>query len=115
MEREGYLQCFEIGMHPIISPVGGFSDNNGPWALDEDYYRDTALIHLAIDRKSSQKPLDGFYAAFKLAHPDVGPGTETSTSAAATHSTIPATGALSDPIMDHRCDRYFLLCKILIF
>lgn len=54
-------------------------------------------------RKSSQKPVDELYAAFKLAHPNVGPGTQMATSQAPTLSTVSATGALSDPIMDHRC------------
>lgn len=94
--------------------ISGFPDNNSPWASYEDYNLDTTLIHLAVDRKSSQKPLDELYAAFKLAHPDVGPGTGASTSAAAIQSSASATGALSDPIMDHRCDNYFLLREILI-
>lgn len=59
-------------------------------------------------RKSSQKPDDGLYAAFKLAHPHVGPGTQMATSEAPTLSTVSATGALSDPIMDHRCVDVFL-------
>lgn len=59
-------------------------------------------------RKSSQKPVDELYAAFKLAHPHVGPGTQMATSEAPTLSTVSATGALSDPIMDHRCVDVFL-------
>lgn len=59
-------------------------------------------------RKSSQKPVDELYAAFKLAHPHVGPGTQMATSEAPTLSTVSATGALSDPIMDHRCVDIFL-------
>lgn len=59
-------------------------------------------------RKSSQKPVDELYAAFKLAHPHVGPGTQMATSEAPTLSTVSATGALSDPIMDHRCVGIFL-------
>lgn len=96
-------------MHPLVSPFCAFTYSDSPSTDDEDYYfTNTTLIRLAA-RKNSQKPLDEFYTAFKLAHPDVGPGTVAVTSAAATQSTISTTGALSDPIMDQRCDINFFL------
>lgn len=94
-------------MHPSTSLFGGLICNDGPLEYHEECYLDSSLIHLAVDRKNSQKPLDELYAAFKLAHPDVGPGTVAASSAAATQSTISVTGPLSDPIMDHRWDGHF--------
>ncbi|KAL9615566.1 MAG: hypothetical protein Q9167_000079 [Letrouitia subvulpina] len=55
-----------------------------------------------LTMKNSQKPSDELYASFKLAFPNVGPGTVTATLPMTTQSVPSLSGALSDPIMDHR-------------
>ncbi|KAL8997081.1 MAG: hypothetical protein Q9169_003571 [Polycauliona sp. 2 TL-2023] len=54
------------------------------------------------NRRNSQKPAEEFYAAFRNAHPNVGPGKITPSTAATTESTAHLSGPFSDPIMDHR-------------
>ncbi|KAL8675415.1 MAG: hypothetical protein Q9168_000246 [Polycauliona sp. 1 TL-2023] len=54
------------------------------------------------NRRSSQKPAEEFYAAFRNAHPNVGPGKITSSTTPNTESTTQSSGPFSDPVMDHR-------------
>ena len=69
---------------------------------------ENAASHISTDisrsrRKSAQKPPDELYEAFKLAHPDVGPGTvilEPST--APVHRTLSDPGVMSHSLLEHR-------------
>ncbi|KAI4273986.1 MAG: hypothetical protein LQ337_004253 [Flavoplaca oasis] len=55
------------------------------------------------NRRSSQKPAEEFYAAFRNTYPNVGPGKIITPTAATTESTPQQlSGALSDPVMDNR-------------
>ncbi|CAL8577693.1 hypothetical protein XPA_003516 [Xanthoria parietina] len=54
------------------------------------------------NRRTSQKPAEEFYAAFRNKYPNVGPGTIRTSTASTTQSTTQLSGPLSDPIMDHR-------------
>ncbi|KAI4207973.1 MAG: hypothetical protein LQ346_000310 [Caloplaca aetnensis] len=54
------------------------------------------------NRRNSQKPPEEFYAAFKDSHPDVGPGTLATSSAATSQTIAVHSGPLSNPVMDHR-------------
>lgn len=107
-----YIQCFAIGMNPLFNSSLVQSSARVIAATARMYFDHYAsyitLTPDLVNRKSSQKPVDELYAAFKLAHPDVGPKLQPATSAAPTQSTVSATGALSDPIMDHRCGHVFL-------
>lgn len=109
-----YNQCFAIGMcspPPQTSNIANPHQTACPRQLNLSsllsFYCSTNQ-NMWPHRKSSQKPVDELYVAFKLAHPHVGPGTQMATSQAPTLSTVSATGALSDPIMDHRCVDVFL-------
>ncbi|KAL8854055.1 MAG: hypothetical protein Q9221_001178 [Calogaya cf. arnoldii] len=53
------------------------------------------------NRRSSQKPAEEFYAAFRNTYPNVGPGTITTSAAATTQTTTQASGPPRDQIMDH--------------
>lgn len=58
----------------------------------------------AVYRKSAQKPADELYEAFKVAHPNVGPGTVVASASpsAPVHRTLSDPGAMSDPLLEHR-------------
>ncbi|KAI4097177.1 MAG: hypothetical protein LQ344_000587 [Seirophora lacunosa] len=53
-------------------------------------------------RRTSQKPPEALYAAFKDSYPNVGPGTITTTLAPTSKTTAAQSGPLSGPIMDPR-------------
>ena len=65
------------------------------------------LTDHTVCRKSAQKPADELYEAFKLAHPDVGPGTVVDSSSAPVHRTLSDPGVMSDPPLEHRYHRLF--------
>ena len=90
-------QCFAIGMS---LPQWSFLLI---YLARYRFYTDTT----ATTRRTSQKPAEEFYAAFRNKYPNVGPGTIRTSTASTTQSTTQLSGPLSDPIMDHRCGRFF--------
>ncbi|KAL8658954.1 MAG: hypothetical protein Q9226_000692 [Calogaya cf. arnoldii] len=53
------------------------------------------------NRRTSQKPAEEFYAAFRNSYPNVGPGTITTSAAATIQTTTQPSGPSQDEIMDH--------------
>lgn len=107
---QGHPSCSAIGTSPKLNAVGirlCWQRTRTITIITRTIYHQKnpesyILTDHALCRRSAQKPADELYEAFKLAHPDVGPGTVAESSSAPVHRTLSDPGVMSNSLLEHR-------------